>query len=434
MACLLFAQAAMARSFLRDAEIEHTLRQMTDPILAAAAIDAPSVQIFLINDPSINAFVAGGQNIFFHSGLLLQVNHPAMLMGVIAHETGHIAGAHLTRLSAATDEASMGALLSMIIGAAAAIGGNAQVGSAIIAGGQNTAMRNLLSHYRGNEQQADQAGIQYLRSIGLSPKGMLDMFELLRRKERQKIGDDGGDTYLRTHPLTTDRIAALRSATDLAQRLPHNAPKAMQLAFERMQAKLRAFLQSPEETLRQFPPQQQTEAAHMARAVALFRKPDLPAAIHEMGALIALSPNNGFNYELLGQMLYENGRIEPAIQAYSKANALAPANALILTDLGKAHLANNDAPSAIKALEQAALQRDANANTQRHLATAYGIIGKQGQSYLALAREAALQYKPDEMLRFAEQAKALLAADPVLRLHAEDLITDAKALKKREDE
>lgn len=434
-ACLLFATSAMARGLLRDAEIEHTLQQMSAPILNSAGIDPAAVRIFLINDDSINAFVAGGQNLFFHSGLLLKVDNAAMLMGVIAHEAGHISGAHLTQLTAASDEASIGALISTIIGAAAAIGGNGQLGSAIIAGGQNTAMRNLLSHYRGNEQQADQAGIQYLRSIGLSPKGMLDTFELLRRKERQKIGPSEGDPYLRTHPLTTDRIAALRSAVALSENMPADASPPLQRSFARLQAKLAAFLNPPEATFERYPGRDTSEAAHLARAVAHFRQPNLEAALGEMQALIAIAPNNGFNYDLLGQMLYEHGRTDAAIKAYEKANSLQPHDALILTDLGKSYLAENRNQDAVRTLEEASNLKSNTASTQRWLATAYGRLGQKAPSYLALAREAALQNEPDDMKRYALLAKEhAQPSDSGLLLKADDLIADAERLKDKLDD
>ncbi len=423
----------MARSFLRDAEIEHTLRQMSDPILATAGIAPQSVRIFLINDDSINAFVAGGQNIFFHSGLLMQASHAEMLIGVIAHETGHISGAHLTQLSAASEEASIGALLSTVLGAAAVIGGAPQAGAAIISGGQNTAMRNLLSHYRGNEEQADQAAVEYLRNVGLSPAGMLDMFELLRRKERQHIDASTADPYLRTHPLTTDRISALRGEVERAGSLPAKPDAQTQKAFARMQAKLSAFLLPPKETLRRYPESAQDEAAHMARAVAYFKQSDITRALVEADALIALAPENGFSYEIKGQILFENGRIADAVRAYEMANAREPHNGLILTDLGKSYLAQENAQKAANVLEQATNLRHDSAQTYRQLAIAYGKLGQQGKSSLALAREAALQAKPKEMMRFATLAKQQAGDDSVLKLQAEDLIADAKRLEREQD-
>lgn len=431
----LMAQSALARSYIRDAEIEYTLRRMTDPILTAADIQPDAVRIFIIQDPSINAFVAGGQNIFFHTGLLLKLNRPQMLMGVIAHEAGHIAGAHLTQLTSASDDAALGALLSYILGAAAAIGGSPEAGGAIISAGQNTSLRNLLSHYRGNEQQADQAAIRFLKQINLSPQGMLDTFELLRRKEHQRIGQ-GGDPYLRTHPLSTDRIATMRSEIQQARGLP-NAPSAETVRwFNRMQAKLFSFFSPFDAVLQRYPHTDRSEAAHLARAVAQFRRPDLPAALEEMNHLITLSPD-AYSYDLKGQILFEHGRIDAAIAAYEQAAQLAPDTALILTDLGKSYIASQDSTRLVQAvavLEKAARLNDRNARTYRHLATAYGKQGKLGASYLALAREAALLHEPEDIQRYAHEAIKRLQDNPVLLLQAEDLLADAKRLEEKAEQ
>lgn len=430
LAALLLAAPSFARSFIRDAELEHTLRRMSDPIFAAADIEPSAVRLFIINDPAVNAYVAGGQNIFFHTGLLLKAENPAMLMGVIAHETGHIAGAHLSQLSGAADDAALGALLSTILGAAAVLGGSPDAGSAILSAGQNSALRNLLSFYRGNEQQADQAAVRYLRAVNLSPAGMLDMFELLRRQERQHIGP-GGNAYLRTHPLTTDRIAALRGEVRRHTDLPARPPEAIETAFARMQAKLLAFLSQPEQTFRRYPESETSQAAHLARAVAWFRTPDLPAALREVDALIALSPD-AFAYDLKGQILYEHGRVEEAIAAYRKAHERAPGIGLILSELGKAYLASEQAhylPEAVRALERSVRLDDSHAATYRLLARAYGKQGRLGASYLSLAREAALQHEPDTVIRYAGEAKAHLEQDSALALQADDLIADARRIQ-----
>ncbi|MCK5793002.1 MAG: M48 family metalloprotease, partial [Ketobacter sp.] len=186
--CIIIAPfPSHARSLIRDAETEYVLRLYTNPILEAAGIAPEAVRLFIINDPSINAFVAGGQNIFIHTGLILKSEKPDMLIGVLAHETGHIAGAHLTRLTQKLDDVSLGAILSTILGTAATIGGSGDLGSAILTGGQNIAQLELLAHIRSNEQAADQAALSYLDANGISASGMIAMFELLQRNERQKI-------------------------------------------------------------------------------------------------------------------------------------------------------------------------------------------------------------------------------------------------------
>ena len=422
---------ASAASLIRDAEIEDTLRRMNTPILQAANIPPENVRIFIINDPSINAFVAGGMNIFFHTGLILKADTPEMLMGVMAHETGHISGAHLSQLRTASQDATMGALISYVLGAAALLGGSSDVGGAIMSAGQNTSMRQLLSHYRGNEQQADQAGISYLEANQISPKGMLDMFELLRRNEKQHIG--ANDPYLRTHPLTTDRIAAMRSAVTKSTLTNQSPSKEIQQAHARMVAKLYAFLNPFEQTMQRYPASDQSEAGYLARSVAYFRRFDRANAIKEIDQLISQSPD-AYAYDMKGQILFENGDINGALLAYKEAVSQAPNNPLLLTDLGKAYVSLDQYPQAIKVLERAARQSNPSSATQRYLAIAYGRSGKIGMSNLALAKEAALQNKPDDILRYAAKAKEELTGNASALLQVEDLIADAQRLKKKEAE
>jgi predicted Zn-dependent protease len=429
-AWLTLAQSAFAASYIRDAEIEHTLRLLANPVFDAAGIPPASVRIFIINDPSINAFVAGGLNMFIHTGLIMNTENPGMLAGVIAHETGHLAGAHLSKLSSATEQASLGALMSYVLGAAAMIGGQGEAGAAIMSAGQNTSMRNLLTKFRGNEQQADQAGIRFLEACGLSPVGMLQMFELLRRNEQQHIGSP--DPYLRTHPLTTDRIASLRSAVDASRLKTQHFPKEYLDAHTRAVAKLFAFIETPQKTFKQYPSSDTTNAAHVARAVAWFRSPDMNKALAEANALIAQSPD-AFAYDLKGQILFENGRIDDAIAAYTLADEHMPDNGLILTDLARSYLAKEDPkllPKAIMTLEMAVRADDSNAQTFHNLAIAYGAQGKIGESNLALAHESALKDDPKETLRYAKQAKKQLPPDSPAMLQTEDLIRDAQRLLK----
>lgn len=431
---------AFASSLIRDAEVEHTLRLMSTPIFKSADIPPETVKIFILNDSSINAFVAGGLNLFVHTGLILNTETPGMLMGVIAHETGHIAGAHLSQLSSASEQASMSAILSAVAGAAAILGGNGQAGGAILSAGQNTALRQLLSYYRGNEQQADQAGIKFLEANQISPWGMLQMFEVLRRNEQQHVGSP--DPYLRTHPLTSERIATLRSAVDNSA-LPHEKiPDGVMRWYIRMVAKLYAFLEQPEKALERYKAPLATdksaeaEAAHLARAVALFRKLDLPGALKEVDALIAIAPD-AFGYDLKGQLLFESGQVDGAIAAYARANQLLPDNALLLTDLGRSYLAKEDKtllPKAVAALEKAAQLDDANSATFRNLAMAYGQEGNIGESNLALARESALINEPEKTIEYAKRARRALPVASPSRLKAEDILHEARRLLKEQNE
>lgn len=428
LAVFFSVSSARAGSYIRDAEVENTLRELTSPILHAADLNENNVRLFVINDPAINAFVAGGLNIFIHTGLILRAETPEMLIGVIAHEAGHIAGAHLSSLSSASKQASIGSLLSYVLGAAAAISGNSQAAGAIMSGGQNLALRNMLSHYRGNEQKADQAAISYMETANIPPHGMLEMFELLRRNEQKHNTQQ--DPYLRTHPLTSERIATMRSTVSTSKLTAKDIPKRIRTQHARMVAKLYSFLEPPEKTFTRYPDSDISEAAHLARAIAHFRTPDLTKALTSVDALIELNPDDAYAYDLKGQILFEYGKVKEASEAYQKANHLAPRTALILSDLGKAYIALNQLNDAVLALEQSTQIDDSHSPSFHQLAIAYGKQEKFGRSNIALAQEALLHSSLEDALRYAKRAKELLTDDQPSRILADDLITDAQRLLK----
>ncbi|MCI5049054.1 MAG: M48 family metalloprotease [Rickettsiales bacterium] len=434
-ALLFSANTALARSLLRDAELENTMRAMTNPILEAADLNPNDVNLFIVNDDAINAFVAGGLNIFVHTGLILKAEKPEMLMGVMAHEAGHISGAHLSQLKGASAQASMGALLSYILGAAALLGGAGDAGAAIISGGQNAALRNLFSHYRGNEQQADQAGLKYMKASNFPIEGMLDMFELLRRNEKQHLSNP--DPYLRTHPLTQERISTIRTAVQSADNPKKKLPEAYNIQYQRMRAKLYAFLESPKKALERYPESDTSEAGHLARAVAYFRLPNLDRALDEIDALLELRPNDPYAYDLKGQILFEHGHVDAAVTAYRKANELAPKTALILTELGKA-LLSTDKPEnhklALKHLQHATRLDGANGQSFFQLGRAYDMNGNVGRAFMARAQQASLASNPKDAIRYATLAKEHLDDDPAAMVVVDDVITDARRLiKERKD-
>jgi predicted Zn-dependent protease len=208
LACAM--QSAMAAGLIRDAEIEDTLWMFMRPVLQQAGLNPNAVQLFVVNDPSVNAFVAGGANIFVHTGLITSTRNAGMLIGVLAHETGHIAGGHLIRAKEMAGAANIGLLIATVLGAAAAVGGgggNSAAGA--IMAGQATVQNSFLSYSRGQESSADQAALRFLDGAGWSSKGMLEMFEVLRQKEHRMFGQR--DPYASTHPLAQERITTLRS-------------------------------------------------------------------------------------------------------------------------------------------------------------------------------------------------------------------------------
>jgi len=425
--------AAFAGGLLRDAEIEHTLHSYAAPIFEQAGVPPEDVRILIVNDPTLNAYVAGGLNMFIHSGLMKATTKPSMLIGVMAHETGHIAGAHLSQLREKASRAPMGSLLGAVLGAATIAGGAGEAGAGIISGSQNIALRQFLSGIRVNEQSADQAAITFLDALDISASGMLEMFEVLRRNER----GSQEDPYLQTHPLTQERIATMRNHVRHSTIPTDNVPKEFIEAHARMIAKLSAFTDTPEQVKRRYPLSDTSDAAHYARAIVAFRENHLDTAIEGMKILLAKYPEDPFFYDTEGQMLFENGKLTEAAAAYEKAHNLLPDSALIATDYAKTLIAMDSPeklPMAITLLQASAVIEDSYAFTWNQLAVAYGKQGKLGESYLALAKEAASNGDNEMVIQQVERARKTLPKGSPAFLEADDLERDAKEQMRKQKE
>jgi predicted Zn-dependent protease len=424
---------ASALTLIRDAEIEHTLRAYGDPIFEIAGVTPSAVHIFIIQDDTINAYVAGGSNIFLHTGLILACDTPGMLIGAMAHETGHIVGGHLAQGAEKLRNAQLGVVLSYVLGAAAAVGGHSpDAAMAIIGGGQQALQRNMLSFSRSNENAADQSALSSLSKLHISASGMLKLFEKLLRNENMHMG--AVDPYVLTHPLSSERIANVRSHL-MQSDLPETAiPKEFIPMHERMLAKLHGFLEDPKQTFRRYPESDTSVPARMARAIALHKQSDTARALAEMDALIRLNPKDPFFHELKGQILFESGRIRESRDAYAQAVTLLPDAALLQTSLGEVLIADGS-PEALKSalvhLEKSSILDNDNADTWRLLGTAYGKTGNEGMSHLALAEEAVLHDDPELALRQAQAALQTIPTGTPAHLRAEDLRQIAQELKQR---
>ena len=275
--------------FIRDAEIEATLRRVADPILRAAGVSPATTDLYLIQDPEMNAFVARGQNIFLHTGMITQLKNIDQLRGVIAHETGHIAGGHLARRDQALSGGRAMVLLGLLGAAAAGIAGAPDASVAIAAGSQQVATRNLLAYTRGEEAAADQAGARYVASAGGDASAILDVLRIVRGQEA--LMSSQMDPYAQTHPMSSERISMLEQKI---AKLPKGKPPDPEDVYwyDRMVTKLDAFLDRPARTLRDHPVSDRSEMATFARAVAYYRQPDLARAGAEMDALIAIRPDD----------------------------------------------------------------------------------------------------------------------------------------------
>ena len=394
-------------AFIRDAEIEHIIRTMATPIFQVAGVSPQSVDIHLINDRRINAFVAGGQNMFINTGLLTEADHAGELIGVIAHETGHIAGGHIARGQEALAQAQRTAILTTLLGLAAAVAsGNAEVGAAAVSGGATVAGRGFLAYTRTMESAADQAAINYLERAGLSAAGLLSFMETLENQELLPASRQA--EYVRTHPLTRDRVDFIRNQVAQSSLADRPLPPDYTEMFDRMQAKLVGFL-DPGTALRLYDPDDPGVAPRYGYAIALYRQGAVDEALALMDRLLAEEPDNPYFHEVVGQILLEHGRIAEARQAYERAVAILPDEPLILIALAQTKIdagSPADLQSAIDDLTRAVRQRDGGTPLAwRLLATAYGRTGDLGMSALSLAEEA-LAMGDDEAAR-QQAARAL---------------------------
>jgi predicted Zn-dependent protease len=426
---------AAAQGLIRDAEIEHTIRDYTTPLFHAAGLDPDSVNIYLLNDRALNAFVAGGQNIFITTGLLMRAERANQIVGVLAHETGHISGGHLARMSEEmrhlTNEALAAQLLGLLVAAGA---GNAGAGLAVGLGGLHIAERSLLSYSRTQESSADQAALNFLTRSRQSAKGLSEFFDILGDQEALVVGRQ--DPYVRTHPMTRDRAEFVKNF--VAQSPLANAPEPARFdeEYRRMHAKLFGFIEPLDRVLKQYKTEDASLYSRYARAIAYYRISQLDKAMPLIDSLIAEEPNNPFFYELKGQMLFENGRVKEALAPYERMVALAPNEPLLRTSLAHVQIELGDAELVKPALAnlRAALQVDnSNPVAWRLAATAYGRDNQMGMSALSSAEYNLRTGRLNDARGQAQRAERLLPAGSPGWLRAQDIQEQAKSLREQRE-
>ena len=409
---ILVSAKSHAQSLIRDTEIEETLREIADPIFSAAGLDPESVKIYIINDKTLNAFVAGGQNLFINTGLLTRSDNTAQIAGVIAHETGHIAGGHLSRLNDAAGSAGSKALIGAILGAAAALAGAPQVGTAIFAGGATVAQSDLLKFSRIQEQSADQAAVTYLAANELPPKGLAEFFEILS-SNNLRINAEGSE-YLRTHPLTRDRIMFVEQQDAQSPYRGNDYSPEMEQRHARMVAKLDGFLGEPNSVLRHYTGDSMPD--RYAQAAALYRIPETDRAVALIDGMIEEDPDDPYLHELKGQVLFESGRIADSVEPYREAVSGRPGSALIRIGYGRALMESGgqeQLQEAAATLREAARLEPLNAGAWKFLGIAEGRLGNEGQSALALTESAILtRNRRDAELYVRRAEKSVTQDDP----------------------
>jgi predicted Zn-dependent protease len=414
---------------IRDAEIEQLLREYTNPLLRAANLGKQNVQVVLIADKTFNAFVADARRIFVNVGALMESQTPNQIIGVLAHETGHIAGGHLAKIREQLANAQTAAIIAMILGMGAMVAGGgkdsgaSQAGLATLHGSQEIIRRTLLSYQRAHEDQADRAAVQFLNATGQSSKGMYETFK--RFADQILFSARNTDPYLQSHPMPTDRVAALEGAARQSPYWDKKDSAEWQARHDLMRAKLYGFVERPDVVARRYPLTDQSLPAKYARAISAYRHSDLRAAVAQIEQLIVAHPNNPYFHELKGQALVDNGRAEEAIPPLRRAVSLAPQPALIQIMLGQALVGTGNPAHADEAITilRNALSREPEASEgYAQLAIAYGRKNDLANADLASAQSAFMRGDLKTARELAYRAKTKFPVGSPGWVKADDMV------------
>jgi predicted Zn-dependent protease len=430
------AQAQMkGPPVLRDTETEQLLREYTRPILRVAGLEKQNIQMVIVNEGSFNAFVADGRRIFVNYGAILQSETPNQIIGVLAHETGHLAGGHLSKLREQLANAQTQMIIAMLLGAGAMVAGStrgsgsagnnglANAGAAAIAGPQEMIRRTLLSYQRQQEENADRAGVKFLTATQQSPKGMYETFK--RFTSESLFAAHGADPYLQSHPMPAERVAALQQFASASPYWDKKDDPALQLRHDMVRAKISAFMERPETVYRRYPQTNDSMPARYARAISTYLHGDLRSALAQIDALIQVQPNNAYFYEVRGQALLEGGKPAEAIPALRKAVALSNNAPLIEMLLGQALVGSDNkayTDDAVRILRSAVAREPEAQLGYMQLAMAYGRKGDYAEADLASAQAAYLRGDNKTARELATRAKTRFAVGTPGWVKADDIV------------
>ena len=430
----LVAHPAAAQSILRDAETEAMFRDISAPLIEAAGLRPADVKIVLIHDQSINAFVAGGQIVYIHSGLITRADNANELQGVIAHELGHVVGGHIIRIGEGVKQATSVSILSLLLGVAAMAAGAGEAGAAIMGLGQQVAMGQFLAFTRTQESSADAAGAAYLTKAGVSGKGSLAFFNKLQNLEfRYAIPQD--NSYARTHPLNRERIAALENIYKNDPAWERPTPAELEARFQRVKAKLAGYVEEPQRVLARYPETDTTVPARYARAYAMHRAAYPERALGEAEKLLLTAPEDPFFLELKGQILLESGRPAEALATLREAVARSRSEPLIAAIFGHALIATEDPAHFAEAerVLRTVVQRDQeNSFAWYQLGVVYDRKGDHGRASLATAERYSLLREPRRAIVSAQAAMAGIPNGTPDWIRAQDILYAARNEVERE--
>ena len=427
---IFFSKAVKADglALIRDAEIEDFLFDITKPLVKAADLNPDDIKIYIVNDSALNAFVSGGQNIFIHTGLITKYKTPDVLIGVIAHETGHIAAGHLARSTEDMQKADNTRLLSYVLGLATAAIAGPDAGMALIMGGSQVAERTALKFNRTQEEVADSLALKYLDKTNNSTNGLLKLLEFFDREEggrKTKI-----DEYALTHPVSKKRINFIRSNS---VGLKRNIDPILQQRLSRIIVKLEAFLNDADQTLKTY--NKNDLNSQYARSIAYYKKGKITQSLKIVDDLIKNYPTDNYLYDFKGQILFESGKLKESIIAYNQALKLNNNNGLARIALATAIINIDSKDKSLTDLAiwhlLTALEKEKNdISIYKQLSIAYNQNGDLGKSYLSLAELNLLQEDTKNIKKYVKLAKDNLDKnDKISLLRISDIEEFAKKIK-----
>jgi predicted Zn-dependent protease len=416
---------------IRDTEIEQLLREYAQPILKTAGLAKQNVRVVILSDRSFNAFVMDGRHIFINAGALFDAKTPNEIIGVFAHETGHLAGGHLLRLREQLASAQTASIIAMLASVGAMVAGarsgasegGGNVGGAAVMAPQAAIMRSLLAYVRTQEDQADHAGVKFLTATNQSPKGMVDLFK--RLTSESLFNSRYIDPYMQSHPMPAERVAALEVLAKASPYWDVKDPPDLQLRHDLMRAKLSGFLEQPDTVARRYPLGDHSLPARYARAISTYRHSDLRQAITQIDGLIQSEPNNPYFYELKGQALLEGGRAPESVAPLRQAVKLSQGAPLIEIMLAQALIGTDNksvAEEAVEMLRSAIIREPDAPEAYSQLAMAYGRKGDLANADLASAQAAFTRGDLKTARQLATRAKTRLPIGSPAWVRADDIV------------
>ncbi len=415
-----------AITLLRDADIEHGLKQLAAPILRAAGLSSNRVKILLVDDNTLNAFVVSQDAIFINSGLVLRLQSAGQLQGVIAHEAAHIVNGHLTRrltnLQAARNRAALGVALALVVAAS----GSGEAAAGLALGTNSAAQRAFLKHTRAEEASADQSAVRYMRSAGVSPTALAEVMQIFRGQEA--LSARSQDPYVRSHPLSRDRFRAISAYAATAK--PTTPSTDAAYWFARMKGKLEAH-KFPRQTLRKAGKARYADVRAIMEALANHEQSRTKKALAAVDRAIKARPKDPFLHDLKGEILMESRNFQAAANSYARAVQLAPRDALILAGHGRALLATGQIGKAKAALERSNAIDYRDGTMLRDLSVAYAKSGQRGMAALVTAERYALRGRMKDAGIHAKRATDLLPAGSGPWQRAQDVLIAVERFSNR---